>query len=120
MTHGAYCGVSALKKHLDVSDGKSVIFGHVHQAEMKAFPSRTKTKKAWSNPCMCGMNPEYMKNKPNNWTNGYSTFHMKSYGHFNLYTHEVFDDELLLSSGEYLKFKNKKRESFKAIDRLYK
>ena len=52
---------------------------------------------------MCGLNPFYIKNAENNWQNGYGSLFMKPNGNFNLYTHLVFDDELILNTGTVIK-----------------
>lgn len=99
LTHGIYHGTTCLKKSYEAV-GKSIIFGHVHRAETKAFSVRGKTHKAHSLPAMCHLNPEYMKNMPNNWTNGFGIVNLKPNGHFNYHLMEVWDGELILPDGE--------------------
>ena len=101
MTHGMFHGSTHLKKHYDACT-KSVIYGHMHQHEIKSFFHRGDAKKAWSLPCMCDLNPDYVKNRDMNWTNGYAVMAMKPNGNFNMHVHEVWDNELILSSGEIL------------------
>lgn len=102
LTHGMYHGPSALKKHFDAA-GKSVIYGHVHSAEVKAFSCRGKTKKAWSLPTMGTLSPEYLKNAVNPWTNGFALVSLKPNGHFQIHVLEIWDDELVLPTGEVLR-----------------
>lgn len=99
ITHGMFHGSTHCKKHYEASGGRNVIYGHVHNHECKSFMSRGDAKKAWSLPAMCDLNPEYMKNKDSNWTNGFASMHMKDNGNFNLYIHEMFDDKIILPSG---------------------
>jgi hypothetical protein len=61
---------------------------------------------SWSLPAMCTLNPEYIKNSENNWSNGYGTLHMKPNGNFNFFTHQIWDNELILPNG--LNIKNDK------------
>lgn len=101
ITHGCYHGPSALKKHYEAA-GKSVIFGHVHQAESKSFTKRGHTESAWSLPCMSTLAPEYMKNRPNSWSKGFGEIRIKANGHFNFYTHQVWDGELVSETGKII------------------
>ena len=101
LTHGMFHGATHLKKHMEAC-GKSTMYGHLHQADSKSFFFREQIKKAWSLPCMCDLNPEYIKNRDMNWSNGYGTMGMKSNGNFNIHIHEIFDGELILSDGTVL------------------
>lgn len=103
VTHGMFHGVSALKRHYEASGGRNVIFSHVHHSDAKSFRARGTTVKAWSLPAMCDLNPEYIKNTDNNWTNGFGSIHIKSNGHFNMHIHEVWDGELILPNGIKIK-----------------
>jgi UDP-2,3-diacylglucosamine pyrophosphatase LpxH len=103
ITHGMFHGSTHCKKHYEASGGRNVIYGHVHHHECKSFMSRGHSKKAWSLPAMCDLNPEYMKNKDSNWTNGFASMHMKCNGNFNLYIHEMYDEKIVLPSGIILK-----------------
>lgn len=103
ITHGNFHGPSALRKHFMACGFKNVVFSHVHQAECASFTSRGDTRCAWSLPAMCDLNPHYIKNNDTSWVNGYATVHMKPSGKFNLHTHLIFDDELLLPNGEVIK-----------------
>ncbi len=102
MTHGMWHSTTHLKKHIDGTDNYNIIYGHLHHGDSKSFYTRGKLKKAWSNPCMSALNPDYIKNRDTNWTNGYITFQMKSNGNFNLQVHEIFDNELILSNGKII------------------
>jgi predicted phosphodiesterase len=103
ITHGMFHGPSCHKKHYEACGGRNVLFGHVHSSECKTFAVRGESRCSWSNPAMCGLNPNYVKNAENKWQNGYSTIYMKPNGKFNLTVHLVFDGELLLPDGEILK-----------------
>jgi UDP-2,3-diacylglucosamine pyrophosphatase LpxH len=101
ITHGMFHGATHNKKHYEAA-GKSVMYGHVHHANSKSFFHRGETKKAWSLPCMCGLNPEYIKNTDNNWTNGYASLQVKHNGNFNVGIHEIWDQQLILDTGVVL------------------
>lgn len=102
ITHGMYHGTSALNKH-HMAAGTNVIFGHVHKEESKSFVRRGDTIKAWSLPCMCDMNPEYLKDSENNWSNGFGVVSMKSNGNFNYWPCLIFNEELVSPYGKIYK-----------------
>lgn len=102
ITHGQAHGGTAVKKHYEKSGGRNCIFSHVHQFEVKSFHNRGKTTQCFSLPAMCELNPEYMRNGDNNWSNGFGEILMKPNGHFNWNVYQVWDDELVLSNGTIL------------------
>ena len=101
ITHGMYHGTTAVKKHVEAA-GTSTLFSHVHQVEMKSFTRRGDTLIAASLPAMCTLNPEYMRNRANNWTTGFGEISVKHNGNFNLVIHTIWDGELA-SLGKILK-----------------
>lgn len=102
ITHGMYHGTTACKKHYEAA-GRSVIFSHVHQHEVKSFTRRGETVTSTSLPCMSTLAPEYIKGRENNWTNGYGLLSVKRNGNFNFNVFTVWDDELILDNGKVLK-----------------
>jgi len=101
ITHGMWCGATCLKKHFEAC-GKSLIIGHVHKFECKPFVHRGETKQAWSLPAMAGLNPEYIKNTDNNWSNGFGIVQMKHNGNFNCNIMQVWDNELVWPDGKII------------------
>ena len=102
VTHGMYAGQTALKRHYEAC-GRSVVYGHLHSHDEKSFIRRGKTIKAIGMPCMCSLNPDYLKNRENNWANGFGEFHFKSNGHFHHNIIHVWDDEAILPGGVIIK-----------------
>jgi len=102
VTHGIYHGATCLKKHYEAGGSKNVVFGHVHSGECKAFNYRGETRKAWSTPALCKLNPVYMKNSPNNWSNGFIEVNLRPDSNFNLHTHEIWQGKLVLQRGEVI------------------
>lgn len=98
ITHGMYHGTSACKRHYEACGG-NVIFSHVHQEEVKSFVRRGSTVQSRSLPAMCELNPEYLKNRETQWTNGFGSFWMKSDGTFNFYYFTLWNEELVLPCG---------------------
>lgn len=70
--HGLYTGLNHAKKHVDMM-GKSVLYGHNHdiQVHSKVTPE-SDTHMGWSNGCLSDLNPDYLRNKPQNWNHGFA------------------------------------------------
>ena len=72
-THGTYHGVSHARQTA-IAYGTNVMYGHLHSNQ--TFTHNTKNKEqpreATSVGCMCSLNPEYMQNKPNSWSNSFA------------------------------------------------
>lgn len=103
ITHGMFHGTSACKNHYQASGGNNVIFSHVHHYECKSFRARGDVRNAISLPAMCELNPDYIKNTDNNWSNGYGVINMRSTGKFNFNVFQIWDNELILPCGTSLK-----------------
>lgn len=99
ITHGMYHGTTCLKKHYEASGAKNVIFSHVHHHDIKSFQVRGDTINAISLPAMCDLNPEYIKNRETNWSNGYGQILMRPSGQFNFYCFQIWDNKLDLPTG---------------------
>ncbi len=99
ITHGQFHGATAHKKHFDACGGRSVIFSHVHSFQLKAFPVRGDTRYAVSLPAMCDLNPEYMRNMDNNWSNGFGTLSFFG-GNYNINVMNVWDGKLITPLGK--------------------
>ena len=95
ITHGMFHSTSALKQHYEACGARTVIYSHVHKDEHKSFMHRGLTKQAWSCPAMCTLNPEYIKNTDNNWTNGWITLNVHGSGTFNISTQTVWDGRFI-------------------------
>lgn len=102
ITHGMYHGSTCHKKHYEASGGKSVIFSHVHYEGAVSFHVRGETRTSWSLPAFCELNPEYIKNRETNWTNGFGEIHLRDDGNFNFYTHRVINRMCVSPSGVFL------------------
>lgn len=99
ITHGQFHGATAHKKHFDACGGRSVIFSHIHKFECKPFPVRGDTRTAISLPAMCDLNPEYMKNMDNNWSNGFGTLSFLN-GNFHTSVLNVWNGRLITPLGK--------------------
>lgn len=102
ITHGMYHGTTCHKKHYEASRGKNVIFSHVHYYGCKAFIVRGNTVQSWSLPAMCDLNPEYIKGRETNWSNGYGMIQMRADSSFNFNVFQIWDKKLILPDGRIL------------------
>jgi len=82
ITHGIYTGQHHAKKHVDMM-GKSILYGHLHDIQVysKVTPEKD-THMAWCTGCLCDMNPEYLKNKPQNWNHGFAIIYVQKNGNY--------------------------------------
>ncbi len=87
--HGYYWNVYHAAKTLAAFEG-NVVYAHVHNPQMYAKVSPIDRKgyhTATSLPCLCNIKPDYKKNSPNFWINGFGIVeHLPATGMFNLYT----------------------------------
>ena len=103
ITHGQAHGATACKKHYEKSGGRSVLFNHVHQFEVKSFHARGDTVQTFSNPCMCELSADYLRNSETNWSNGFTRLCVKPNGRFNYVVYQIWNDELVLPNGKILR-----------------
>lgn len=101
VTHGMFHGSNALAKHYKAC-GRSVLFGHIHQVSSQSFFVRGHTHMAWSAPCASTLNPDYLKNAENNWSQGFVRVNVASDGNFWLYIFNTWDGVLHLPDGRIL------------------
>ena len=87
--HGYYWNVYHAAKTLAAFEG-NVVYAYVHNPQMYAKVSPIDRKgyhTATSLPCLCNIKPDYKKNAPNFWINGFGVVeHLPATGMFNLYT----------------------------------
>lgn len=101
-THGFTCSSTALKKHYELSGGKSVVYGHVHDYGVKSFSARGQTKQSISLPCMSILDPRYLKGNENNWSHGFMVINMMPNGIFYWNVFQIWEDRLVLPSGKII------------------
>ena len=87
--HGFYWNKYHAAKTLEAFEG-NVVYGHVHNPQMYAKVTPIDRKgyhTATSLPCLCNIKPEYKKDAPNFWLNGFGIVeYLPATGFFNLYT----------------------------------
>ena len=87
LSNGFGIGMYPAKKAVDTYMC-NILMGHTHapQSFSKVSPVEdTQKLMGWVSPCACRMNPDYVRNRPTSWVNGFVIIEMASSGDFNLY-----------------------------------
>jgi hypothetical protein len=102
--HGFYWNKYHAAKTLEAFEG-NVVYAHVHNPQMYAKVSPIDRKgyhTATSLPCLCNIKPDYHKNAPNFWINGFGIVeHLPATGYFNLYTIIIIDGSFMYNGKYY-------------------
>jgi hypothetical protein len=102
--HGYYWNKYHAAKTLDAFEG-NVVYSHVHNPQMYAKVSPVDANgyhTATSLPCICNIKPDYKKNAPNFWINGFGIVeHLPATGYFNLYTIIIVDGSFMYNGVYY-------------------
>jgi UDP-2,3-diacylglucosamine pyrophosphatase LpxH len=97
LMHGHRHNVKYLRDHVLDANYRSIICGHMHRDEKESYKSRSSAAiKGQSLPCMCDLNPDYLKGKPNNWTKGYGQLVVYSNGKVQLHIHNIVNNTVIL------------------------
>ncbi|MCX5781776.1 MAG: metallophosphoesterase [Elusimicrobia bacterium] len=102
--HGQYTNQYHSKKTVDVFE-RNVVYGHTHtfQVYTKITPVENEPHTGMSIPVACELNPDYMRNRPNAWVNGFLTFYIYDTGYFNLYPIVAINGEFVSPCGKFYK-----------------
>ena len=101
--HGYYHSKYHASKTLDVFE-ESICYGHMHSPQMhsKVKPMDSKDFHAsYGLPCLCELAPDYMKNRPNAWINGFGVVHVMQDGSFNLYPIIIVNNKFIYNGKIY-------------------
>lgn len=102
--HGRYWPMHHAKKHADEFEG-NVAYAHVHNPQMHTKISPVDEKgyhMATSLPCLCNIKPDYKKNAPTHWVNGFGIVeHLPATGFFNLYTIIIIEGSFMWNGRYY-------------------
>jgi len=101
-THGQYTNDAVAKKTVTAYE-KSVIFGHSHgfQVYTKNSPVDQEPHAAYQCPCACLKNPDYQRNRPSNWVNGFGVFYIANNGYFNFYPAISIKGKFIFNGKQY-------------------
>lgn len=82
VTHGIYVGQHHAKKHL-LAVQHSVLYGHNHDIQMHSIvTAEGEARMGFGAGCLCDMNREWMRNRPNNWSHGFAVVYVWPNGAF--------------------------------------
>ncbi|MFW9871871.1 MAG: hypothetical protein ACFFG0_02130 [Candidatus Thorarchaeota archaeon] len=102
--HGYYWNKYHAAKTVEAFEG-NVVYSHVHNPQMYAKISPVDTKgyhMATALPCLCNIKPDYKKNLPNFWINGFGIVeYLPATGFFNLYTIVIIDGSFMFNGIYY-------------------
>ena len=102
--HGRYWPMHHAKKHAEEFQG-NVAYAHVHNPQMHTKISPVDEKgyhMATSLPCLCNIKPDYKKNAPTHWVNGFGIVeHLPATGFFNLYTIIIIEGSFMYNGKYY-------------------
>jgi hypothetical protein len=100
--HGLYVVQHNAAKTVSVYH-RNVVYGHGHtyQAHTEITPLDSDAHTGTQIPCACEMNPDYARNKPNAWLNGFAVFHIHPDGNFNLFPVIATDGKFTAPNGVY-------------------
>lgn len=78
--------------------GDNIIYGHTHtyQAYTPHYRVDREPYLAMSVGCLCSRNPDYLKNLPNRWINGFALIEVRGDGNFNAHWVAIIDGEFTL------------------------
>lgn len=85
VTHGIYCGTTPARTHASKLLS-NILVGHTHSPEMCLIhsPAKEVSVVGYVNGCLCHMSPDYLKNKPSNWSTGFSILYLFPNGYFDV------------------------------------
>lgn len=100
---GNQAGMYPSRKAVELYGG-SVLAGHTHapQSFSKISPvERTQKHMGWIAPCVCDVNPSYLRNRPTAWLNGLTIVEVSAKGAFNVYPVIVTDGKFSFGGKTY-------------------
>ena len=100
--HGIYTNKYYTEKTVDTFEKNTVVFHkHTFQAYTKITPINNESHTCIGVPGMCNLNPEYRKDKPNSWLNGFISGYILPDGNFNLYPVIATNNHFVWEGKEY-------------------
>ena len=83
---------------------RSIFYGHTHDCQSHSVVSPVDFKEvrmAESLGCLCGLNPAWLRGRPNRWVNAVSLFYLKDNGEFNLSRHIIIRGETVINGHRF-------------------
>lgn len=89
-THGLYTCANHAKKHLDVLK-VNIYYGHLHDVQEHNQTSMDGGMESVSCGCLCKLDAEFLKGKPNNWVHSHTTFEFQRDGTYHRLKHLIYN-----------------------------
>lgn len=101
-THWTYHNDAHAKKHALMYQ-KNIRYGHLHCAQEYSLGSPVDERMISSKaiPCLCDLNPGYMKNRPSAWSNWFNIAYIDKKGNFNDYTIIIVNNHFIYNWKKY-------------------
>ena len=71
--------------------GKSVVYGHTHDAQVSKVQHLDGAKGAWSMGTISLMDKPFLRGRPTNWSHNFGVCHYDSKGHFLMEVVDIFE-----------------------------
>jgi len=100
--HGDYYNKYHSEKNVRVY-GKHIFNWHCHTNQIFTMhsPINRLPRQGVSIGCMCNKNPDYKRNKPNNWVHQFMYFYMYGNGQFSYYTPIIVNNRVVINDKLY-------------------
>jgi hypothetical protein len=100
--HWAYHNEYFAKKHM-LKYLSNIRFWHLHKLQeySMATPLTKNALSSKSIPCLCGLNPEYMRNKPSDWDNWFNICYVNPDWTFNDYNIVITNNTFIFNWKKY-------------------
>ena len=101
-THGAYFGTHHAMQHARVYC-ENVMYGHTHQVQVFTMPTPARELSFWSASigCLCDVNPEWQRGKPNAWDHSWAEVNYLPDGSFFPAIHRIIKGKCLVDGKLY-------------------
>jgi len=93
--HGWYWNLHHAKKTV-LEVGDNIFYGHVHDVQQfTKFNYKQRPIIASSVGCLCDLDPEWRKGRPNRWVNGFGVLYFFKNGNFTFYNPIIIDGKFI-------------------------
>lgn len=101
-THGIYYGTHHAQQHARVYC-ENVLYGHTHQVQVFTMPTPARELSFWaaSVGCLCDINPEWQRGKPNAWDHAFCEVNYLPDGSFFPHVHRIIKGKCIINGKLY-------------------
>lgn len=101
-THGYYFGTHHAQQHARIYC-ENVLYGHTHQVQVFTMPTPARELSFWSASigCLCDVNPEWLRGKPNAWDHAFCEIDYLPDGSFFPHIHRIIKGKCVINGRLY-------------------